>query len=231
MVYFEGNTGVETITMANQSDIWSVEHLNLAIGRQTLFDDAEFSISEGERLALTGRNGSGKSTLLKIIAGLEKPSSGDIAVRKNLRIAYLPQSAESGLTGSAKEVLEGGMVDFKEMHKLYDTLPQNSPEHQKIEHLLDLYDAWNCQNKLDKMLHKLNLDFPDRNFQDLSGGERRRVLLGRAIISEPDLLLLDEPTNHLDITTIEWMENFLASFRGFHSCKVCCAWRAYRCNR
>ena len=203
--------------MANQSDIWSVEHLNLAIGRQTLFDDAEFSISEGERLALTGRNGSGKSTLLKIIAGLEKPSSGDIAVRKNLRIAYLPQSAESGLTGTAKEVLEGGMVDFKEMHKLYDTLPQNSPEHQKIEHLLDLYDAWNCQNKLDKMLHKLNLDFPDRNFQDLSGGERRRVLLGRAIISEPDLLLLDEPTNHLDITTIEWMENFLASFRG-----ACC---------
>ena len=203
--------------MANQSDIWSVEHLNLAIGRQTLFDDAEFSISEGERLALTGRNGSGKSTLLKIIANLEKPSSGDIAIRKDLRVSYLPQSAESGLTGTAKEVLVGGMDDFKKMHELYDTLPQNSPEHQKIEHLLNLYDAWNCQNKLDKMIHKLNLDFPDRDFQSLSGGERRRVLLGRAIISEPDLLLLDEPTNHLDITTIEWMENFLASYRG-----ACC---------
>ena len=203
--------------MANQSDIWSAEHLNLSIGRQVIFADAEFSIGEGERVAITGRNGCGKSTLLKIIAGLEQPSSGDIAIRKELRIAYLPQSADIGVTGTAKEVLQSGMAEFEEMHKLYDTLPQNSPEHRKIEHLLDLHDAWNCENKLDKMLHKLNLDFPDRDFQTLSGGEKRRVLLGRALIAEPELLLLDEPTNHLDITTIEWMETFLASYKG-----ACC---------
>ncbi|MBR7119499.1 MAG: ABC-F family ATP-binding cassette domain-containing protein [Lentisphaeria bacterium] len=203
--------------MANQSDIWSAEHLNLSIGRQVIFADAEFSIGEAERVAITGRNGCGKSTLLKIIAGLEQPSSGDIAIRKELRIAYLPQSADIGVTGTAKEVLQSGMAEFEEMHKLYDTLPQNSPEHRKIEHLLDLHDAWNCENKLDKMLHKLNLDFPDRDFQTLSGGEKRRVLLGRALIAEPELLLLDEPTNHLDITTIEWMETFLASYKG-----ACC---------
>ena len=203
--------------MANQSDIWSAEHLNLSIGRQVIFADAEFSIGEAERVAITGRNGCGKSTLLKIIAGLEQPSSGDIAIRKELRIAYLPQSADIGVTGTAKEVLQSGMAVFEEMHKLYDTLPQNSPEHRKIEHLLDLHDAWNCENKLDKMLHKLNLDFPDRDFQTLSGGEKRRVLLGRALIAEPELLLLDEPTNHLDITTIEWMETFLASYKG-----ACC---------
>ena len=203
--------------MAAQSDIWSVEHLNLNIGRQTIFNDAEFSIGEGERLALTGRNGSGKSTLLKIIAGIEQPSTGDIAVRRDLRIAYLPQSAEAGFSGTALDVLKGGLADFEEMHRLYDTLPQNSPEHSKIEHTLDLYDAWNCENKLQKMLDRLSLDFPERDFKDLSGGERRRVLLGRALIAEPELLLLDEPTNHLDITTIEWMENFLASYRG-----ACC---------
>lgn len=203
--------------MAVQSDLWSVEHLKLTIGRQTIFDDAEFSIGEGERLALTGRNGSGKSTLLKIIAGIEQPSSGDVAVRRDLRIAYLPQSAEAGFSGTALEVLKGGLADFEEMHRLYDTLPQNSPEHSKIEHTLDIYDAWNCENKLEKMLDRLSLDFPERDFADLSGGERRRVLLGRALIAEPELLLLDEPTNHLDIATIEWMENFLASYRG-----ACC---------
>ena len=203
--------------MANPNGIWSAEHLELTIGRQVLFDDAEFYISEGERLALTGRNGCGKSTLLKIIAGLEQPSSGDIAVRKDLRIAYLPQNADIGLEGTAKDVLESGLEDFKRMHRLYDTLSQNSPEHREIEHLLNLYDAWNCDNKLDKMLDRLSLNFPERQFNTLSGGEKRRVLLGRALISEPELLLLDEPTNHLDITTIEWMESFLSSYRG-----ACC---------
>ena len=139
--------------MANPSGIWSAEHLELTIGRQVLFDDAEFYISEGERLALTGRNGCGKSTLLKIIAGMEKPSSGDIAVRKDLRIAYLPQNADIGIAGTAKDVLESGLDDFKRMHRLYDTLSQNSPEHREIEHLLTMHDAWNCENKLDKMLN------------------------------------------------------------------------------
>ena len=160
-------------------DLWSVEKLNLNIGRQVIFQDAEFSISPGDRMALVGRNGCGKSTLLKIIAGLEQPSSGEIAVRRDLRLAMLSQEPDSTLLGSVREVLSGGLQDFYRMHELYNTLDQNSPEHRKIEHQLELYGVWDCDHLLEEMLHKLRLTDPEQEFSQLSGGEKRRVMLGR----------------------------------------------------
>ncbi len=195
--------------------VWSAENLNLSIGRQIIFDDASVAVMEGERLALVGRNGSGKSTLLKIIAGLEKPSSGDIHIRNNFRTAYMTQDVDFVTDKSIRGVLQEGLEYFEQLLDEYAHISQNSPRHAEIEHILNTCNAWNLENKLDTTLQKLDLNrHCDTPFHLLSGGEKRRVVLGRAIIGEPDLLLLDEPTNHLDVATIGYIEEYLKSFRG-----------------
>ena len=193
--------------------LWTGENLRLSIGRQTLFDDAFVSIQEGERVALVGRNGTGKTTLLKTMAGLEKVSSGTITTAKNLRVSYMPQDFSLNTDMPVREIIRSGMTYFDELHRLYDTLPLNAPEHEQTAHALDMHDAWNIENKLDVILEKLELSghILDTRFSDLSGGEKRRVMLGRAIGGAPELLLLDEPTNHLDIDTVAWVENFVAN--------------------
>lgn len=195
--------------------VWSAENLNLSIGRQVIFDQASVAVMEGERLALVGRNGSGKSTLLKIIAGLEKPASGDIHIRNGLRSAFMTQDVDFVTTKNIREVLKEGLEYFAGLLDDYGRVSQNSPEHAAIEHILNSYNAWNLENKLDAALDKLDLKrLENTPFDKLSGGEKRRVVLGRAIIGEPDLLLLDEPTNHLDVTTIGYIEDYLKNFRG-----------------
>ncbi len=195
--------------------VWSAENLDLSIGRQVIFDQASVAVMEGERLALVGRNGSGKSTLLKIIAGLEKPASGDIHIRNGLRTAFMTQDVDFVTTKDIRGVLMEGLDYFAQLLDEYGRVSQNSPEHAAIEHILDSYNAWNLDNKLDAALDKLDLRrLENTPFEQLSGGEKRRVVLGRALIGEPDLLLLDEPTNHLDVATINYIEDYLKNFRG-----------------
>ena len=173
--------------------VWSAENLDLSIGRQVIFDQASVAVMEGERLALVGRNGSGKSTLLKIIAGLEKPASGDIHIRNGLRTAFMTQDVDFVTTKDIRGVLMEGLDYFAQLLDEYGRVSQNSPEHAAIEHILDSYNAWNLDNKLDAALDKLDLRrLENTPFEQLSGGEKRRVVLGRALIGEPDLLLLDE---------------------------------------
>ena len=194
--------------------LWNVEHLNLEIGRQTLFQDAAMSLRDEERVALVGRNGCGKSTLLKIIAGQEQPSSGDVSVARGIRIAYMPQdfAPPAGLT--IEQAVREGLAWFDSLLKRYESLPPDSPEHESLEHLLTLHDAWRPEKKLEITLAKLHVPDLNRLCSELSGGELRRVMLARTIIGEPDLLLLDEPTNHLDVETIAGIEEFLAGYRG-----------------
>ena len=194
--------------------LWNVEHLNLEIGRQTLFQDAAMSLRDEERVALVGRNGCGKSTLLKIIAGQEQPSSGDISVARGIRIAYMPQdfAPPAGLT--IEQAVREGLAWFDSLLKRYESLPPDSPEYESLEHLLTLHDAWRPEKKLEITLAKLHVPDLNRLCSELSGGELRRVMLARTIIGEPDLLLLDEPTNHLDVETIAGIEEFLAGYRG-----------------
>ena len=193
--------------------LFTAENLNLSIGEQIIFDDAAISAFEGERIALIGRNGSGKTTLLKVIAGIEIPLDTKIAKERDLRIAFMPQDFQLDETLSARENIRTGLEWFYELQRLYESrLPL--AEHEKIEELLNRYDAWHLEHKLDEIMEKLHLRDEAAPIVNASGGEKRRIALARAIISAPDLLLLDEPTNHLDVETIEWIENFLNSWRG-----------------
>lgn len=194
--------------------LWAAEELSLSIGRQTLYDNTEFSISSGERVGLVGRNGSGKSTLFRLITGEELPGGGSITRARELRVALLPQEFRLDGNRSIAENVAEGLAWFRELQHKFETLSVNSPEHAAIDHQLMLHDGWNLDNKLDLVLEKLGLTDRDRLCGTLSGGEQRRVALARAIVVEPDLLLLDEPTNHLDVGTVEWIENFLADYRG-----------------
>lgn len=194
--------------------LWAAEELSLSIGRQTLYDNTEFSISSGERVGLVGRNGSGKSTLFRLITGEELPGGGSITRARELRVALLPQEFRLDGNRSIAENVAEGLAWFRELQHKFETLSVNSPEHAAIDHQLMLHDGWNLDNKLDLVLEKLGLTDRDRLCGTLSGGEQRRVALARAIVTEPDLLLLDEPTNHLDVGTVEWIENFLADYRG-----------------
>lgn len=194
--------------------LWTGDKLNLQIGMQVLFDDAFFSIVDGERVALVGRNGCGKSTLMKVIAGQDSVSSGEITAAKNLRIAYMPQefTLPGGMT--VRQAVRSGAEWFDSLTESFHSLSPNSPEHERVENLLNLHDAWDVGRKIDVLMDKLHLDFPEKRCSELSGGELRRVMLARSLAAEPDLLLLDEPTNHLDVEMIAWIENFLASCKG-----------------
>ena len=186
--------------------LWTGDDLHFSIGRDTLLKGAFFSIMDGERVALVGRNGSGKSTLLRIINGQEKLDSGTVTQAKDLRVSFMPQDFDWTSEKTVREVVREGLAIFESALKEYERTGQGGA-------FLDLHNAWNLENKLDIMLEKLAL--PEaKAFSCLSGGERRRALLARAIIGEPELLLLDEPTNHLDVNAVAGIENFLASYRG-----------------
>ncbi len=175
-----------------------------------VLDEVSLTIDEGERVCLAGRNGAGKSTLMKVIAGDITPDSGDIEHSSTLRISKLPQDIPAGLHGTVYEVVTEGLGKVGEQLLAYDRARHGDDEATLLElqHELEEAGAWDRQLKVDSTLSRMGLD-PDARFEDLSGGLKRRVLLARALASDPDILLLDEPTNHLDIAAVQWLENFL----------------------
>jgi ATP-binding cassette subfamily F protein uup len=166
----------------------TLEQVSLAFGHLPLFENAALRIEPGERLALIGRNGSGKSTLLKVVAGELAPDGGTVWRAPALRVARLSQDAADLGAGTVREEVARGVMVSDD-------------------------DPWSVGHRVDAVLSRLSLP-GERPVQELSGGWRRRVLLGRALAAAPDLLLLDEPTNHLDIDAIEWLEDHLRDFAG-----------------
>lgn len=192
----------------------------VSFGQPPLLDGVSFAIDKGERLCLVGRNGMGKSTLLKIIAGEIQPDDGEITRSQGLRVAQLAQEVPLGTQGSIFHIVAEGLGKAGELIDRYHQLAHEvADDHSKLDeleacqHELENVDGWALTQRVDTVLTKLALD-PDADVGSLSGGMKRRVMLARALVSEPDLLLLDEPTNHLDIAAITWIEEFLLGWNG-----------------
>lgn len=204
----------------------TVNDISVQFGGTTLFSDVTFSINETDKIALMGKNGAGKSTLLKIIAGVNKPSTGNISAPKETVIAYLPQHL---LTQDDATVFEETSKAFSEIFKMRDEIEEinnqltirtdyESDEYMKlIEKVSELSEKFysieevNYEAEVEKVLKGLGFVREDftRPTSEFSGGWRMRIELAKILLKKPDLILLDEPTNHMDIESIEWLEDFL----------------------
>lgn len=206
----------------------SVQNLSVEFSAKSLFDNVSYVINRRDRIALVGKNGAGKSTMLKIIAGLQKPTSGQVAVPQDTTIGYLPQQMKLSDTRTViEEVREAfSHIDLMTLKldrmnaELADRTDYESPDYQRlIDDLADLSErlameqSENAEAEMEKTLIGLGFTRDDftRHTSEFSGGWRMRIELAKLLLRRPDVLLLDEPTNHLDIESIQWLEQFLAT--------------------
>lgn len=194
--------------------ILTARELEVHYGEQIVLDKASLSIHEGDRIGLVGRNGAGKSTFLKIISSLMQPDSGEVAKRKDLVIGFLSQEFTLNETKNVYENIISGAQRILDMVKEYEALPHDSHQRHLLEEKIQQLDGWDLERKIDILIKSIHVPEKSRMVDSLSGGEKRRVALCHALISQPDLLILDEPTNHLDTDAIEWIENFLPAYKG-----------------
>jgi len=182
----------------------------LAYGHVALLDHTDFSLEAGERVGLIGRNGAGKSSLLKILAGLEKADDGILQLQQGLRVAYVAQEPVLDAQASVFEATRAGVAD---VIALIDQYSHGHADLDVLQSTIEAQDGWNWEQRVDETLQRLHLR-KDAMISTLSGGTKKRVALGQALVRRPDVLLLDEPTNHLDLDSIEWLENLLIEFKG-----------------
>ncbi len=196
----------------------SVENLSKAFGERKLFSNISFGISQGQKIALVGINGAGKSTLMKIIMGLEIPDTGQVGINQQVKVAYVHQNPvfEGSMTiyqtifdQSNSEVLKV-IEDYHKAMLDAERGIDNSDKMAALFEKMDAFQAWDFEYQVKEVLGKLGIHDTELPVGTLSGGQRKRVALAKAILEKPDLLLLDEPTNHLDLETIEWLEDYLA---------------------
>ncbi|MBI2418659.1 MAG: ATP-binding cassette domain-containing protein [Ignavibacteriales bacterium] len=194
--------------------VLAAKELQVEYGEQIILDHASLSIHEGDRIGLVGRNGAGKSTFLKIISAVMEPDAGEVVKRRGLTVSYLSQDFTLDTRRTVYENILDGAAELKSLLEEYHSLPTDSAKHHQLEEAIHHKDGWNLERKIDALIKELKAPERDRTIPSLSGGEKRRTALCQALISQPDLLILDEPTNHLDTESIEWIENFLATYTG-----------------
>lgn len=202
--------------MAEQitSVVFSTDNLSVSYGNHLVLQKTSLTVYEKERIGLVGKNGCGKSTFLKIVAGIEKPDTGNVIRKKGLTMSYLSQDFTIDQNKSVYESVLDGASNITNLIKEYENLPSDSKEQHIIENKIKMLDGWNLKNKIERVMQAVNAPGISKKVSELSGGERRRTALAQTIIGEPDLLILDEPTNHLDTDSVEWLEKYIESYNG-----------------
>ncbi|MDE6466343.1 MAG: ATP-binding cassette domain-containing protein, partial [Duncaniella sp.] len=204
----------------------SINSLKVEFSAKCLFDNISYIINRKDKIALVGKNGAGKSTMLKIIAGIQKPTSGSVSVPRDTTIGYLPQHMTINDTSTVIDEVRTAFSHIREMHESLDRMTaelseRTDYESREYQELIEAMTAMsdriameesdNCEAEMEKTL--LGLGFTRDDFNrptaEFSGGWRMRIELAKLLLTRPDVLLLDEPTNHLDIESIQWLENFL----------------------
>lgn len=198
----------------------TVEHLTKSYGEKLLFEDITFGIEKGQKTALIARNGMGKSTLLNIIAGIDIPDSGQVVVRNDISVSYLPQMERFNENFSVMDVVFESQTPIVQAVKEYETCltlsktDSSSAMMQRMEKAMldmDRLNAWDMESRAKEILSRFGIEDVLRNVNELSGGQLKKTMLAKTLIADTDLLILDEPTNHLDIEMIEWLEEYLST--------------------
>jgi ATP-binding cassette subfamily F protein uup len=196
------------------STIISASEVTVRYNERAVLDDITLGIQEGDRIGLVGRNGCGKTTFLKILAGLQAPDSGEISRQRELAASYLPQDFMLDATKNIQENIRDGARHVLDLIAEFESLPHDSKRHEHLEHRISALEGWTLDRRIEVAMSHLNCPDGKRRIESLSGGEKRRVAMCRAVVSRPDFLMLDEPTNHLDPESIEWVAEFLETFGG-----------------
>ena len=200
----------------------SLQEISLAFGGPSIFDKLSLQLEPKERVALLGRNGAGKTTLMKVMAGQIEIDSGEIVYQKGTKVTHLPQEVPNDIKGNVFDIVFAGLGDRAKLlmdyhhvtHRLHtEDSPELIRELDRLQEELTRTNSWDLNAEVEFVVAQMKLD-GEADFEHLSGGQKRRALLARALVMKPEILLLDEPTNHLDIDTINWLEGFLKDYPG-----------------
>ena len=191
----------------------NVENISKSYGELELFSDISFSIHKDQKIAFVAKNGSGKSSILNILSGKDVPDSGQVVVRKGLRLAFLDQEPNLDSKLSIEETIFASDLPILKIIETYEKAlqnPEDTEAYQDAFEAMDRHNAWEFETQFQQILSQLKLDDLKAKISSLSGGQKKRLSLAQALISKPDILILDEPTNHLDLEMIEWLEDYFA---------------------
>lgn len=191
----------------------SVENIAKSYGERLLFRNISFGINEGQKIGFVAKNGTGKTSLLNILSGADTPDEGRVVFRKNLSVAFLSQEPNLQPSLTIEETIFSSEKPILKIIEAYEKAlenPHDTETYQKAFDAMDAHQAWDFETFYKQILFKLKLENLQQKVNTLSGGQKKRLALANALLSQPDLLIMDEPTNHLDLEMIEWLESFFA---------------------
>lgn len=191
----------------------SVENISKSFGERTLFENISFGINKDQKVAFVAKNGTGKTSILKIITGEDMPDTGQVVVRKDIKMAFLPQEPNLDPELTIEESIFASDNEILKVIERYEKAlenPEDEEVYQKAFEGMDQHNAWDFETQYKQILSKLKMDDLKLKVKNLSGGQKKRLALAIILVNKPDLLILDEPTNHLDLEMIEWLENYFA---------------------